>query len=423
MNLSPSTNSGRYRRVRGSRKVRLGLQQAFLAFRAVTLLLGLCLPSCQKSWAATDEGPKPSVLDGEYAAGGELAEDRQMPRRHAGDLKKRPKAQGGQATVEQVESSPWASPEVCEAILAKGARAQRHKGMARLATWNIRWFPDGVPGHVATPEQGTDLKWLACVIAWLNIDALALQEVKIESAARAKLDTVIADLDARTGDSWSVIVDQCSTQNGQHVAWLYDLSKVKATDFIQYASVNPRGSACADQLRPGLGVTLTFPGGLDLQAITIHLKSGVTQRDVELRRRSWSALSEVIVDAAKRTRDSDVLIMGDFNSMGCRSCEFPYGSTSELADLDRQLRVGELPARRIGADFPCSHYFQKQPGLLDHVVVTEATRELSTQVRATVEGYCRSLNCEPFSGSEPNAYRRLSDHCPVVIELADRDLD
>jgi endonuclease/exonuclease/phosphatase family metal-dependent hydrolase len=187
--------------------------------------------------------------------------------------------------------------------------------------------------------------------------------------------------------------------------------------------LNPRASACADQLRPGLGSTFTFPGGLDIHAITVHLKSGVTERDIDLRRRSWAALTDVIATEVKESKDPDVIVLGDFNSMGCHSCELPYGNQQELSDLDRQLRIGESPARRVGADIPCSQYFQQQPGLLDHVVVTEATRELSPTVRTQVEGYCQSLGCESFTGREPLALRRLSDHCPLVVELTDRDLD
>ena len=353
-------------------------------FAAAQLLAGLGPSSCQKSWGAESEV---------------------------------------QAAADPPPPNPWVSPAQCEALLASGARALRQPGRARLATWNVRWFPDGIAGRSATPEQGTDLHWLACVIAWLDVDVLALQEVKADPVSRAKLDAVIADLDHRTSGSWLAELDQCPVNNGQHLAFLYASTKVKASGFIQYSPVNPHGSACADQLRPGLGARFTFPGGLDLQAITIHLKSGVTPLDINLRRRSWSALTEVISAVARQSKDPDVLVMGDFNSMGCRSCDSPYGSETELVDLDRQLKMGELPARRIGADLHCSEYFQKRPGLIDHVIVTEATRELSPTVRAKVEGYCKSLNCEPFSGKEPLAFRRLSDHCPLVIELTDRDMD
>jgi predicted extracellular nuclease len=154
-----------------------------------------------------------------------------------------------------------------------------------------------------------------------------------------------------------------------------------------------------------------------------HLKSGVAERDLELRQRSWVALVETFAAVARHTNDTDVLALGDFNSMGCKTCQLPIGGSGELSNLDRRLRAAEVPLRRIGADLPCSHYYDKQPDSLDHAVITESTRELASDQTAVVEGYCKALHCEPYAGKEPEAYLRLSDHCPVILELHDQDLD
>lgn len=382
-------------------------------------LAGTCVAGCHNSWP--DAGDSLPNLEGAFTPG--LVEATPMPRRHAVGRRRTSSSEDVQAPVDGNPDNPWFSPDACRSLLNRAKRAARTPGMARLGTWNIRWFPDGVPGRAASPEQGTDLNWLACAIAWLDLDALALQEIKTDTESREKLDQVLAELGRLSGHSWSVVLDSCPARNGQHVAWLTDPTRVKVTSSTQFDAVNPHGSACADQLRPGLGVSLEFPLGLDLQAITVHLKSGVTERDIGLRERSWASLTEILTAVARQSGDPDVLVMGDFNSMGCRNCEHPFGNESELAELDRQLRMGELPARRVGARLPCSHYYQRQPGLLDHVVVAESMRELSSTARSEVEGYCANLKCEPYSGKEPRAFRRLSDHCPLIVELTDRDLD
>jgi hypothetical protein len=40
-----------------------------------------------------------------------------------------------------------------------------------------------------------------------------------------------------------------------------------------------------------------------------------------------------------------------------------------------------------------------------------------------VTGYCALAGCQRIRGDYPLAYRRLSDHCPVVLEIANADDD
>ena len=173
------------------------------------------------------------------------------------------------------ENDPWASAEACEELLRQGHKHGRTAGMARLATWNVRWFPDGAPGHASSQSKATNLQWFSCVVAWLEVDALALQELKGDFESRSKMNGVVDSLNRRTGGSWALELDACPARLGQHVGWLINESRVKLKGKTEYASINPQGEACAGQLRPGLGVTLAFAGGLDLHAISVHLKSGV----------------------------------------------------------------------------------------------------------------------------------------------------
>src|SRR3712207_4496278 len=38
-------------------------------------------------------------------------------------------------------------------------------------------------------------------------------------------------------------------------------------------------------------------------------------------------------------------------------------------------------------------------------------------------GYCAERGGAPIRGAMPAAYERLSDHCPTVFDVTDRDLD
>ncbi len=38
-------------------------------------------------------------------------------------------------------------------------------------------------------------------------------------------------------------------------------------------------------------------------------------------------------------------------------------------------------------------------------------------------GYCALEECRDLVGPLPAAYEKLSDHCPIVVEVRDEDLD
>jgi endonuclease/exonuclease/phosphatase family metal-dependent hydrolase len=257
----------------------------------------------------------------------------------------------------------------------------------------------------------------------MNVDAWALSEVKSQLRSRSALDELVRRMDELTNGRHAIRVDDCPDENGQHLAWLVNLQRVAASDWQLHAAINPTGDACAQQLRPGFGVRLRFSGGLDLHAVAVHLKSGVTARDLEQRQTSVDGLERVVRAVTTRSGDADVLVAGDFNTMGCRDCAEWTRSAKEAGWLDTRLKAFRPEVRRVPSDLGCSHYYQRQPSLLDHFLVTTATAEAELERKATVYGFCREQACEAYSGTEPESVRRLSDHCPLVLELQDRDLD
>jgi hypothetical protein len=330
-----------------------------------------------------------------------------------------PSGAGPAAVVSALPSaSPWSGLRACQEALPTASRPRA--GRARVGTWNVRWYPDGVPGKRSKEGTATDLDWLACSIALLGVDVLAVQEFKTHPGAVAATAELTGTLDRLTGGHWRAELDECENVAGQHVGVLYDAARVQALGFATYGGINPHGIACKDQLRPGFGGYFRFPGGLDLHLISVHLKSGGERRSLTLRQQSLAALPAAIEQAQQLAVDTDVVFAGDFNTMGCSRCSPKVTPAEELADVG--TRGGSGGRQRVPPTVACSEYYRGRAGLLDHFVVTRDLAEMPSGTRARAGGICGELACARLRASLP-AQHHLSDHCPVVLELDDVDRD
>jgi endonuclease/exonuclease/phosphatase family metal-dependent hydrolase len=253
-----------------------------------------------------------------------------------------------------------------------------------------------------------------------------MQEVKGTARGHTAMRYVTERLGALTGDTWRYVLDGCPGRGRQHVALLYDASRLTATHQRDVAALNPSGgAACDHMMRPGLGVYLKRPSGVDFHLVAVHLKSGAKRGDLRARRRSLAGLAAAYAGAQAEVRDTDVLVVGDFNTMGCSRCRPEVAPVEELGVMDTALAALPHAFRRVSANQSCSEYYRGRGGLLDHVVATRSMRELRPGAQAIVGGLCAERACGSWRGSAepPSAYLELSDHCPVVVEVDDVDLD
>jgi endonuclease/exonuclease/phosphatase family metal-dependent hydrolase len=315
--------------------------------------------------------------------------------------------------------SPWASREACLRALPRGGAA-RAPGMARIGAWNLHWFPDGKPGDKPS-DRGADIPWLACTIAWMRVDVLAIEEIKRPPRGDQGLLALKAELDALTQGSWQSLLDACPRASSQHVGLLYDQKRVKLASSATVASLNPRGAACEGQLRPGLAGYFSFPGGLDLSVIAAHLKSGADARGLEQRQLSFDAFRTAVAEQSLRTGDRDVLLLGDMNTMGCESCAPVVSPAAELTRVDALLAGFSPPIARVATAPACSHHYAHRSVLLDWAAKSDLD-ELPSEPRVTVSGVCAELGCEDLTDRLP-AQEHLSDHCPLWLDVKDEDRD
>jgi len=312
----------------------------------------------------------------------------------------------------------FASAESCEALVGAGQRLPRAIGTARFASWNLHWFPDGEPGQRAS---GVDLRWLACAMTWLDADVLAVQEVKQTPEAAAALASLLDELNRRSGARYVARLDDCGRRVPQHVGLLWNEARVTASDVQTVAALNPHGSACESQLRPGLAARLRLPGGLDLSVVSAHFKSMTDRRAFGLRRASFNAVPGVLRDLTRAAHDDDFLLLGDLNTMGCDDCAPVVSPRDEVVAFETLLRGAGL--RLVAADAAGSELHDGQLTLLDHALAAAAMRELLPGTHSHLAGACAAGAAPLSHRAAKKLSRSLSDHCPLVLDLTDRDLD
>ena len=216
----------------------------------------------------------------------------------------------------------------------------------RVGTWNIRWFPLGCPAQEDCPENATNVAWLACAIAWMDLDLLSLNEILDTQAGRARLADLKNQLRARTGVRWASDLNRCGPASAQHVGFLWKTSRVRLDRFADIPEMNgafvPGMSpdACAENLRPGryARVRSTASGGVTLNAVSVHFDSGVADRDYQNRRTAVARIASLSLRGRPIVElDRDILVLGDFNTMG-RSEPSPVSGTQEIATLEGSWR-------------------------------------------------------------------------------------
>ncbi|MBX7196341.1 MAG: endonuclease/exonuclease/phosphatase family protein [Sandaracinaceae bacterium] len=297
------------------------------------------------------------------------------------------------------------------------ARPDTHPGQVRVAALNVRWFPDG-DAHGAD-THATDLDALAAAIAELDVDAIGLEELLRHEHAVAALDTLRGRLDTLTHGRWEAVVDDCPDDEGrQHVGLLYDGSRAErlAVHRVDALAGNERGGGCAGFMRPGLGVALRFASGFDAWLVVVHLDSGTDDRAVERRARADAAFEGLTSELARTHGDRDVIVLGDFNTMGS---DRGVSGLDEIGQLEHVLDGAGF--RRLWLEPGCTEVSGGRVAMLDHIVVSSATDELAPSARGAVGGPCGRSRCRIHRDDPWLAH--VSDHCPVSVSFDGRDLD
>lgn len=281
-----------------------------------------------------------------------------------------------------------------EGLGLPGSGTAPGKGAAlRVATWNLRNFPDPAQDQGRLRDRLHDL----------DADLLALQEIHDPGALQALLP------------GWTIALSERGGRGHQRLGVAFD---PEALESIEPAHEHPELSM-RGHVRPGFSVYLrAHNGGPDFHVLVVHLKA--MSDGYSLRTQQWSLLAGLAGDLLRS--DPDLIILGDFNATG------PAGGTpqAELAALEAIL--APLGLRRLAATEPCSAYWDgarrdawQEPSLLDLVWIAGLREGLDADAQVRPLHHCARHHCQSFRSTsaypEPD-FADLSDHCPVVLDLA-----
>ena len=321
--------------------------------------------------------------------------------------------------LDDYDKTVWTGDEDCDALVKPVDPSSRPP---RVGTWNIRYFPDSQEGPQSDADEATDVPWLACAITSLGVDVLAVQEFKTTPEALEKQRELIDLLNSRTGGDWNIELAGCEPTEVQHPGFLYDAARVTGQHFREVPLLNPRAE-CSNVASPGFAGYFAINGGPDFHFVSVHYESGTGPSAVEGRTHAVSVMPDVAAEAQTLVADTDVLFAGDFNTSGCDECSPVLTSEEEITTVVAQFDEPTHPLRLIGASEGCSREDGDNTFLLDHFAAADAMQEVPTDGVATVSGICDEINCGRLRNWHEDARKRLSDHCPLTLDLSASDQD
>jgi hypothetical protein len=296
----------------------------------------------------------------------------------------------------------------------------RSEGALRVASWNLRRFPideqadDAATGGVFEPR--TNICDLEDVLAGLDADLMLLTEVCDTRRFPPILKRALPERDV------AVRLSARGGAYGEHLGLAWDQGRLELVEGpleLDEVALDP-------SLRPALAARLRgrTQGSIDLDVIVVHLEEAPRAGPIRLEQMRAVVRWIAARDEARGQADTDLLLAG---TVPAAEGTGPDGD--ELARLDAVL--GKAGLRRIDGALGCTRYraFGSSGGTLvaeraDHVWA-RGLPELDEAVPVAAWLHCARARCGDLTsgpGRRDASFWDVSDHCPLTLELIDREL-
>jgi endonuclease/exonuclease/phosphatase family metal-dependent hydrolase len=350
------------------------------AFSLLVVLMGAGLAGCPASSSRPDFGPNAAVPSRPVPSP-ETVPTTDAPTQPTAPTQAQPTADDPAKPV----SPPGNSPTNTAATPTAAAQGDS----LTLGVWNMEWLSETENAGNA-PRSASDYARLASYLPTIDADVMVLQEVESLVAVRR----VFAE------PEWNAhIADQPSNQRVA-VVW---------RDGIQLQVLPDYEALNTSRLREGVDFEVTLPGesAPTVRVLGVHLKSGCFSDDYRtagsdacVKLATQVPLLEAWIDA-RATEGVPYMVVGDFNRRLQAADPF-------WLELDDQQPAGADLEMTYGAARPLcwnSRYDQ----FVDHLVLGGPAIPLFV---------ADSFREFVYPAADDAFRERLSDHCPLLIDLA-----
>jgi endonuclease/exonuclease/phosphatase family metal-dependent hydrolase len=281
------------------------------------------------------------------------------------------------ATDAAIDADIWPyAPPRTDAVTAVGS-----PDTLEIATWNIENFPAGA----GTPRYVADL------IASLDLDVIVVQEIADEEA-------------------WRELLDRLRDYDGVLSTHVYGATSYQKIGVIYRTGLitpgAPRLLFPTDPYafpRPPLSLPIAIDDGVRpvrrLELIGVHLKAGVSPEDGQRRRAAIEALDAHLRAQVDGGGEDDVILAGDYNEI--------VTTAAGQANLAAILGAPERYTLRTRPNAIAGEIsFVPSGRLLDHITTTAALAGALVDARVVIPRLHAS-----YSGY----LTHVSDHLPVIL--------
>lgn len=280
----------------------------------------------------------------------------------------------------------------------KGSADPHPSGRLRIATWNVGNLHAEDGQSVFTGDDPSvkrfseDYGRMRCYVRLFDPDILAVQEVDGEEALERIVDSDVYEVHVSDRPQ--------GTLNGQQNTGFAYKRGLNVTPRADFEDLDTTGT---DRLRYGARIDVEH-NGETLKLMSVHLKTGCWQEGITTSActtfQAQIPVLEAWVDEAALDTEP-FIVLGDFNR------RFNLPGDPVWADLDDE-EPANADLTTITQNMPISCRDNKFTEFIDHIVFDRRAVEWADP---------SSFRHMTFRQQDEEVWDKISDHCPVIVEM------